>query len=44
LSVNPGKVAHYEWTTGLAEIQVHAMGPWETVYVDAHGDPIDPKR
>jgi len=38
-SVNPGGVSHYEWTTGPAELQVHATGPWETVYVDAEGRP-----
>lgn len=41
-SVNPGKVSHYEWTTMPAEIQVHATGPWETVYVDDHGEPVEP--
>jgi len=40
-SVNPGKVAHYEWTTMPAEIQVHATGPWETVYVDEDGAPVE---
>lgn len=38
-SVNPGGVSHYEWTTMPAEIQVHANGPWETVYVDPEGRP-----
>lgn len=38
-SVNPAKVSHYEWTTGPALIQVTAMGPWKTVYVDADGSP-----
>ena len=38
-SVNPGGVSHYEWTTEPAELQVHATGPWETVYVDIEGKP-----
>ena len=24
-----------------AEIQVHATGPWETVYVDENGAPVE---
>lgn len=43
-SVNPGKVSHFEWTTMPAEIQVHATGPWETVYVDAHGAALPSRR
>ena len=39
-SVNPDFVTHYEWTTMPAELQVHATGPWETVYVDAQGQPL----
>lgn len=38
-SVNPEGVTHYEWTRGPAELQVHATGPWETVYVDSEGNP-----
>ena len=33
-SVNPGGVSHYEWTTEPAVLQVHAVGPWATTYVD----------
>ena len=43
-SVNPGRVSHYEWTLVPAELQVHATGPWETVYVDAKGNPLKNKR
>ena len=39
-SVNPGGVSPYEWTTMPAELQVHATGPWETVYVDSAGTPL----
>ena len=38
-SLNPGGVAHYEWTTEPATLQVHADGPWRTTYVDADGNP-----
>jgi len=41
-SVNTGKVTHFEWTTMPAEIQVHATGPWETVYVDEDGEAVEP--
>lgn len=40
-SVNPSRVSHYEWTTQPAMLQVHAEGPWTTVYVDAEGKPVD---
>lgn len=40
-SVNPAGVTHYEWTTGPALIQVTAMGPWTTVYVDPEGVPVE---
>ncbi len=43
-SVNPGGVNHYEWTTEPALIQVHAVGPWETIYVDDDGRPVDTPR
>lgn len=39
-SLNPGGVSHYEWTTEPAVLQVHAVGPWGTVYVDADGRPV----
>ena len=39
-SLNPGGVSHYEWTTAPATLEVHAIGPWKTVYVDA-GRPAD---
>lgn len=38
-SVNPAGVSHYEWTTERAELQVHATGPWASVYVDVDGNP-----
>ena len=38
-SVNPGGVAHYEWTTEPAMLEVHADGPWRTIYVDEQGNP-----
>jgi len=38
-SVNPGGVAHYEWTTEPAILEVHAEGPWRTIYVDDQGNP-----
>lgn len=41
-SVNPAGVNHYEWTLEPAMIQVTAFGPWETVYVDADGQPVKP--
>jgi anti-sigma factor ChrR (cupin superfamily) len=34
-SVNPAGVSHYEWTTEPAMLQVQAMGPWTTAYVQA---------
>jgi hypothetical protein len=40
-SMNPGKVSHYEWTTMPAELQVHATGPWGSVYVDEEGQPLE---
>lgn len=43
-SVNPSGVSHYEWTTMPAELQVHAMGPWETVYVDAEGESLEERE
>lgn len=39
-SVNPAGVSHYEWTTMPALIQVTAMGPWKTIYVDPEGRPV----
>lgn len=41
-SVNPAGVNHYEWTVEPAMLQVTAMGPWTTVYVNAEGVPLDP--
>ena len=35
-SVNPGGVSHYEWATQRAVLQVHAVGPWTTTYVNGH--------
>lgn len=43
-SVNPAGVAHYEWTTEPALIQVTAAGPWTTVYVDPQGNPVPGDR
>lgn len=43
-SVNPAEVAHYEWTTEPALIQVTAVGPWTTVYVDPEGNPVKTAR
>jgi hypothetical protein len=36
-SVNPAGISHFEWTTEPAMLQVHAEGPWKTVYVDMEG-------
>ena len=36
-SVNPAGVAHYEWVDEAAELEVHASGPWTSVYVDSSG-------
>lgn len=36
-SVNPAGVAHFEWVEEPAELEVHATGPWGSVYVDADG-------
>lgn len=38
-SVNPAGVSHYEWTTEPAYLQVQAVGPWSTAYVDTQGNP-----
>jgi hypothetical protein len=38
-SLNPAGVSHYEWTTEPAVLQVHAVGPWATTYVNADGSP-----
>lgn len=38
-SVNPAGVSHYEWTSERAVLQVQAVGPWSTTYVDARGNP-----
>ena len=43
-SVNPGGVSHYEWTTKPAVLQVSATGPWETIYVDADGQPLQDEQ
>ena len=43
-SVNPGGVPHYEWTTEAAVLEVHAVGPWQTTYVDAQGEPTDQEQ
>ena len=40
-SVNPARVPHYEWAEEPASIEVHAMGPWATVYVEAAGQPME---
>ena len=38
-SVNPAGVSHYEWVEEPAELEIHAVGPWGTAYVDAEGRP-----
>ena len=38
-SINPAGVSHYEWTTEPASLEVHAVGPWSTQYVDDEGRP-----
>lgn len=40
-SVNPARVAHYEWVEEPAELEVHATGPWGTVHVDESGVPVE---
>lgn len=39
-SVNPAGVSHYEWVEEPAELEVHAVGPWSSAYVDAAGNPL----
>lgn len=41
-SLNPRGVSHYEWTRDGATLQVFAVGPWSTVYVDGEDRAIDP--
>jgi anti-sigma factor ChrR (cupin superfamily) len=43
-SVNPAHSIHFEWTEEPALIQVHAIGPWKTIYVDTKGNPIPKKN
>jgi len=42
-SVNPARVAHYEWVEEPAQLEVHAEGPWGTVHVDGSGQPVPGK-
>jgi uncharacterized RmlC-like cupin family protein len=41
-SKNPAGVSHYEWVEEPAELEVHALGPWGTAYVDAAGERLEP--
>lgn len=43
-SLNPAGVSHHEWVEEGAELEVHAVGPWGTVYVHDDGEPVDPGR
>jgi hypothetical protein len=40
-SVNPAGVSHFEWVPEHAVLEVHATGPWATVYVDADGHAVE---
>ncbi len=35
----PPEMKHYAWASGGTVIQLHGMGPWEIVYVNAADDP-----
>lgn len=37
--VVPARMHHFGWTTGETEIQIHGMGPFKLVYVNAADDP-----
>lgn len=40
-SLNPAGVSHHEWVDEPAELEVHAVGPWATVYVQEDGQPVE---
>ncbi|MCA1714511.1 MAG: cupin domain-containing protein [Gammaproteobacteria bacterium] len=33
------KTAHFAWTDGATEVQLHGVGPWDIIYVDPADDP-----
>ena len=35
----PAKMHHYAWTKGETEVQIHAMGPFQLIYVNPEDDP-----
>jgi mannose-6-phosphate isomerase-like protein (cupin superfamily) len=35
----PAKMRHYAWAKGETEVQVHAMGPFQLIYVNPADDP-----
>lgn len=43
-SVMPAGMRHYGWTKNGVTFQVHAMGPWQLIYVNPADDPRTAKK
>jgi hypothetical protein len=40
----PAKMHHFAWMKGDTEVQVHGMGPFQLIYVNAADDPSKAKK